>query len=223
MAEYVSVPSLSLLHGEELSYDALSLVEPMAIGAHGIRRAGVEPGEFALVVGAGPIGLGTIELALLKGARVIALDLNETRLQFCKQQLKVEHIIHALSPDITGQLMEITGGEMPTVVIDATGSLKAINNAFQYLAHGGRYVLIGLQKGDISFSHPAFHKREASLLSSRNATREDFKQVIAAIKSKTIDPTNYITHRCSFNTIKDEFESWLDPANGVIKAMVEVD
>jgi len=111
---------------------------------------------------------------------------------------------------------------MPTVVIDATGSQKAINNAFQYMAHGARYVLIGLQKGDISFSHPEFHKREATLMSSRNATREDFDHVLEAMKNKLVDPANYITHRVRFDEVATKFAQWTDPANGVIKAMVEV-
>jgi threonine dehydrogenase-like Zn-dependent dehydrogenase len=111
---------------------------------------------------------------------------------------------------------------MPTVVIDATGSLKAINNAFQYMAHGASYILIGLQKGDISFNHPEFHKREATLMSSRNATRQDFEHVIAGMKKGEVKPATYITHRVLFNDVKEEFEGFLNPANGVIKAMVEV-
>jgi 2-desacetyl-2-hydroxyethyl bacteriochlorophyllide A dehydrogenase len=223
MAEYLSVPSYSLLHGEGLSFDELALVEPLAIGAHGVRRAGVEQGEFVLVIGAGPIGLGTMEFARIAGGKVIALDINDQRLQFCKDKLKVEYAVNALSPNVTQQLMEITNGDMPTVIIDATGSLKAINNAFQYMAHGARYVLIGLQKGDISFSHPEFHKREGTLMSSRNATREDFEHVIASMKKGEVEPTTYITHRVIFDEVKNEFESWLNPANGVIKAMVTVE
>ena len=111
---------------------------------------------------------------------------------------------------------------MPAVVVDATGSLKAILSAFQFVAHGGRYVLIGLQKGNICFSHPEFHKREATLMSSRNATREDFEYVAASIRQGQVDPTIYITHRVLFNQVKDEFQSWLNPATGVIKAMIEI-
>ena len=223
MVEYLSVPSSSLLHGEGLSFDELALVEPLAIGAHGVRRAAVEENEFVLVIGAGPIGLGTMEFARIAGAHVIALDINDQRLQFCKEKLKVNYTVNALSQDVAEQLMKITNGDMPTVVIDATGSLKAINNAFQFMAHGARYVLIGLQKGDISFSHPEFHKREATLMSSRNATRQDFEHVIASMKKGEVKPTNYITHRVSFGQVKDEFEGWLNPENGVIKAMVELD
>jgi len=222
MAEYLTVPSYSLIHGQDLSFDALALLEPLAIGAHGVRRANVLPGEFVLVVGAGPIGLGTMEFARIAGARVIALDINENRLQFCKEKLKVDYTVNALSPDVSHQIKEITNGEMPTVVIDATGNLKAINNSFQYLAHGARYILIGLQKGDISFNHPEFHKREATLMSSRNATRQDFEHVIHSMKIGHVDPTPYITHRVPFESVKSEFASWLDPANGVIKAMVEI-
>lgn len=222
MVEYLSVPSFSLLHGEGLSFDELALVEPLAIGAHGVRRAGITPGEFVLVIGAGPIGLGTMEFARIAGGKVIGLDVNTERLQFCKDNLKVEHIVNALSPDVAEQLRAITNGDMPTVVIDATGNQKAINNAFQYMAHGARYVLIGLQKGEISFSHPEFHKREGTLMSSRNATRQDFEHVIASMKKGLVDPKTYITHRVQFDQVKEEFESWLNPANGVIKAMVEL-
>jgi 2-desacetyl-2-hydroxyethyl bacteriochlorophyllide A dehydrogenase len=223
MAEYLSVPSHTLIHGEGLSYDELALVEPLAIGAHGVRRANVEQEEFVLVIGAGPIGLGTMEFARIAGGRVIALDINDKRLEFCKDKLKVEHTINALAGDVTDRLKEITNGDMPTVVIDATGSLKAINNSFQYMGHGASYVLIGLQKGDICFSHPEFHKREGTLMSSRNATRIDFEHVIACMKKGFVSPTTYITNRISFENLKDEFEGLLQPEKAVIKAMVSID
>lgn len=133
------------------------------------------------------------------------------------------HTINGRSTDVAEVLRELTGGDMPTVVIDATGSLGAINQGFAYLAHGGRYVLVGLQKGDISFSHPEFHKREATLLSSRNATRPDFEHVIGALKQGLVQPTTYITHRVAFNEVRDEFAQWLNPATGVIKAMIALD
>ena len=222
MREYLSVPTKTLLHGEGLSFDELALVEPLAIGAHGVRRAGVQKDEFVLVIGAGPIGLGTMEFARIAGAKVIALDINDSRLAFCKDKLKVDYVVNALSSDVSEQLAVITNGDMPTVVIDATGSQKAINNAFQYMAHGARFVLIGLQKGELSFSHPEFHKREATLMSSRNATIEDFEHVIRSMKQGLVNPTTYITHQVAFEDVATEFASWLDPKNGVIKAMVEV-
>lgn len=223
MVEYLSVPSYSLVHGDGLSVDALALVEPLSIGAHGVRRAAIAPGEFVLVVGAGPIGLGTVEFARIAGGNVIALDVNENRLAFCRDRLGIVHVINARSTDVFEQIQRITNGDMPTVIMDATGNLGAINASFQYMAHGGRYVLVGLQKGDISVSHPDLHKREGTLMSSRNATREDFEHVINCLKSGAINPTTYITHRVAFGQVRDAFAGWLDPANGVIKAMVELD
>ncbi|GAB2806394.1 zinc-binding alcohol dehydrogenase family protein [Ferruginibacter profundus] len=222
MREYITVPSYALVHGEGLSFDELALVEPLAIGAHGVRRAAVAAGEFVLVIGAGPIGLGTMEFAKIAGGKVIAMDINDNRLNFCTQKLKVDFTINPATEDALEKLKTITNGDMPTVVMDATGSLKAINNAFQYLGHGGRYVLIGLQKGDISFNHPEFHKRESTLMSSRNATRADFEHVVASMKNGWVNPATYITHRVQFEAVKDNFESWLNPATGVIKAMVEI-
>ncbi len=221
MCEYISVPVQYLLKGNDMSLDELALIEPLAIGAHGVRRAGVKPGEFVLVIGAGPIGLGVMEMARIGGANVIAMDVNETRLNFCREKLQVSYTINATASDVMQQLQEITGKDMPTVVIDATGNLKAINNALQYLAHGGRYVLVGLQKEAFSFSHPEFHKRETTLMSSRNATRADFEKVMTAMREKKVNPATYITHRVTFGEVKANFESWLNPANGVIKAMVE--
>jgi len=222
MVEYLSVPNYSLVHGAGLSVDSLALIEPLSIGAHGVRRADIKQGEFVVVIGAGPIGLGTMEFARIAQANVIALDRVESRLNFCREKLAIPFTINTQEPDYIDQVKEITHGEMPTVVIDATGNLEAIHGAFSLMAHGGRYVLIGLQKGNISFSHPEFHKREATLMSSRNATREDFNHVIQSIKKGLINPSNYITHRVPFDQVKDQFESWLNPANGVMKAMVEM-
>lgn len=223
MAEYISVPSYSLVKSEGLGYDELALIEPLAIGAHGVRRANIMKDEFVLVIGAGPIGSGAMQFARLTGAKVIALDINDNRLQFCKDKLKVEYTINASEENVYARLQEITNDDMPTVVIDATGNQKAINNALQYLAHGGRFVLIGLQKEEISFSHPEFHKREATLMSSRNATREDFVHVINSIKKELVDPKAYITQRLKFDCLKDAFETCLYGPNEVIKTIAEMD
>ncbi|MES1223854.1 MAG: zinc-binding alcohol dehydrogenase family protein [Bacteroidota bacterium] len=222
MREYFTVPSYSLLHSEGLDADALALTEPLAIGAHAVRRAAVQPGEFALIIGAGPIGLGIMEFLKIAGAQVIAMDINESRLNFCRNKLGIPFIINAANENVNERLRQITSNDMPTLVIDATGNRKAIDNAFQYMAHGGKYVLVGLQKEIISFSHPEFHKREATLMSSRNATKEDFQAVIQNIKDGNINPSVYITHRVSFSEVKDSFESWLRPETGVIKALVSL-
>jgi 2-desacetyl-2-hydroxyethyl bacteriochlorophyllide A dehydrogenase len=223
MAEYLAVPSYSLIHSEGLTLDELALIEPLAIGVHGISRAAVKKEEFVLIMGAGPIGLALMEFAQIAGARVIVMDINDQRLSFCKDKLKTSFLINPARQDALSELKKITNNHLPQVVIDATGNRAAIHAGFDYLAHGGRYVLVGLQKGDISFPHPDFHRKEATLMSSRNATADDFKKVMESIKKGQINPGAYITHRIPFNKVKDEFPNLLVPANGVVKAMVTFD
>jgi 2-desacetyl-2-hydroxyethyl bacteriochlorophyllide A dehydrogenase len=222
MAEYLSVPYGSLIKADGLNEEELAMVEPLAVGAHGVGRAMVEPGDFVLIAGAGPIGVAAMEFARLAGGQVIVVDINEQRLRFCRDHLGVKHIINASTVDSVQQVQGITGGNMAQVVIDATGSLTAINHGFQFMAHGGRYVLIGLQKGNISFSHPEFHKREGTLLSSRNATRADFEFVMKVIRSRDVKPTSWITHRLEFDAVKSEFSHLLDPKYNVLKAMIRM-
>ena len=223
MAEYITIPEQYLLHGQGLDYDQLTLVEPLAIAAHGVRRAAVQAKDTVLVMGVGPIGIGLINFAKIAGAKVIAMDINQYRLDFCKEELGADEIINPMTEDVVERLKQITNGNMPTVVIDATGNRNVMNSAFNYMSHGGRFVLVGLQKGELVFNHPEFHKRESTLMSSRNATTDDFNYVMECLKSGKIDPLKYITHRASFENMIGEFDKWIDPKNNVIKAIIELD
>ena len=223
MKEYISVPAYALVKSPGLTGEELALVEPLSIGAHGISRAGISERDTVLVMGAGPIGLGTIMMAKLAGARVISMDIAEERLRTALTLGKADESIHPAAENVMEKLKELTNGDMPDVVIDATGNRNAINEGFSYVSHGGKYILIGLQKKEIIISHPEFHKREATLMSSRNATRLDFDHVITAIKNRKIDVTSLITHRVPFSAVDEKFSSLLNPANHVIKAMVHFD
>ena len=222
MCEFISVPDFSIVPGNGLNFDELALIEPLAIGAHGIRRSEIVKGQFILIIGAGPIGLGAMEFAKIAGGQVIGMDINKSRLQFCKEQLNIPFTINALSADVLEQVKTITSGEMPSIVIDCTGNLNAINNAFQFVSHGGKFVLIGLQKGNLNINHPEFHKREATLMSSRNATMQDFEHVIANIKNKKIDPFKFITHRVQFSEFVSQFLVLKNAQSDVIKALIEL-
>ena len=222
MCEFISVPYFLIVPGNGLNFDELALIEPLAIGAHGIRRSEIVKGQFVLIIGAGPIGLGAMEFAKIAGGQVIGMDINNSRLQFCKEQLNIPFTINALSADVLEQVKTITSGEMPSIVIDCTGNLNAINNAFQFISHGGKFVLIGLQKGNLNINHREFHKREATLMSSRNATMQDFEHVIANIKNKKIDPFKFITHRVQFSELVSQFPVLKDAQSDVIKALIEL-
>ena len=220
MSEFISIPIDSLFKDTSLNLDALALLEPLAIGAHGIKRAQIKPNEFVLIVGAGPIGLGAAAMASLAGAQVIIQDVNQNRLDFAKEKLHIPFSINPNQEDAFIALKEITHGNMPRVVIDATGYKKAMEQSFQYISHGGTYVLIGLQLAEISFSHPEFHKREATLMSSRNATREDFQWVADSIGQQKIDPSLFISHRIAFEDVAAQFPDLMNPSLGVVKAMI---
>ncbi len=221
MADYYSIPSRLLMHADGLDLTEMALVEPLSIGAHGIRRANVQQDEFVLVMGAGPIGLGVMEFARLRGAQVIAMDTNIFRLEFCKNGLGLPYSIHAGVDDIRERLMEITHGDLPAVVIDASGNRQAINQGIHYVAHGGRYILVGLQKEEILLSHPEFHKKEATLMSSRNATREDFELVVDSIREKKVKPLSFVTQQISFVEAAKGFPDWLRLQDRMIKTVVE--
>jgi 2-desacetyl-2-hydroxyethyl bacteriochlorophyllide A dehydrogenase len=221
MCEYLTVPADHLVRADGLEWDQIALVECLAIGAHAVRRAEIRPGEYALVIGAGPIGLGVLQFAGVAGANVIAMDISPSRLEFCKKQMGIAHTIIA-GDDAAAQLAEITGGNFPSVVFDATGNAGSMKNAVNYLSHTGRLVFVGLVKGEISLNDPACHLREVTLLFSRNATREDFGHVIDCLRSGKVKTTGFVTHRAPLEELPDCFDGWTDPESGVIKAMVEV-
>ncbi len=218
--EYLSVPQRFVHRAEGVSLDQAAMLEFLAIGAHAVRRADVQTGERVLVAGAGPIGLAAMLFAKLRGAQVVALDSRRDRLDAAMKELG----IHAAVPVGEGDealLSQLTAGEHFDVVFDATGNPVAMERGFKFIAHGGRYVLVSIVQGDIRFSDPEFHKREATLLSSRNATDEDFATVLTAMRAGLVPDRAMATHRMALSEVPERFASLLDPAQGVIKALVE--
>jgi threonine dehydrogenase-like Zn-dependent dehydrogenase len=220
MREVINVPVDKLHPSSTLSDPELAMVEMLSIGAHAVRRAGIVPGEHALVIGLGPIGLGVCEFARLSGARVIGMDMNERRLAFAQEQGAIEFCVDA-RVDALEQLKAIVPNDLPTAVFDATGNPQSMMKAFSYTAHGGRLVYVGLFQGEVTFHDPEFHRRELTLLASRNATADDFNHVMRSLESRHIDVIPWITRQVSPETIVTEFPNWLNPANGVIKATLE--
>jgi len=222
MREIVVVPSEKLHPSGKLLPDQLALVETLAIGCHAVKRAQPVAREFVLVVGIGPIGLGVVLFAVKAGAEVIVLDLDPKRLEFCRTRFGVAHLINASSEDPLQTLGQITGGDLPTAVFDATGNPQSMAGAFQYPAHGGRVILVGLFSGDITFNDPNFHRRELTLLASRNALSEDFTSVMNLLETGAIDIMPWITHRSRLDGVLREFPNWTQSNAGVLKAMIEV-
>jgi len=225
MCERMLLPARKLHVSKKLSLEQLALVETLAIGCHAVDRGGVKAGENVLIIGAGPIGLSAIEFVKVAGATCIVMDVNEARLKFCRERLGVPHTIAAGNPDaVLAELQRITGGQLADVVIDATGSNQAMSFALNYCTFGGRLVYVGITQKDLSFPHaPVMHRRELTLLGSRNALSRDFARIITLIEDGAIDTGPWITHRATFSDMMTEFPHWLKPESGVIKAIVALD
>lgn len=220
MAEFIAVPEPFAVKAEGLTLDQAAMVEFLAIGAHAVARARTAPGDRVLIAGAGPIGAAVAIFATRAGGQVTLLDGREDRLAFARDHLGITSTVR-LGPGDTEELAARTDGDFFDAVFDATGNPKAIERGFGFVAHGGSYVLVSIVPGDIAFSDPEFHKRETSLLGSRNATVADFEQVMAAIRAGAV-PDALITHRLTLPDVPARFAALADPGAGVVKALVDV-
>jgi 2-desacetyl-2-hydroxyethyl bacteriochlorophyllide A dehydrogenase len=220
MTEYLCLPQEFLIKADGLSVDQAAMVEFLAIGAHAVARARSRAGDTVLIAGAGPIGLAVALFAKLEGAEVTLIDSRTDRLDFARRHLGITSTVLLGDGDVE-QLSAITDGNFFDTVFDATGNPKAIERGFGFVAHAGTYVLVSIVASDISFSDPEFHKRETTLLGSRNATIADFEHVMRAMRDGKV-PDALITHRMALSDVPARFAGLTDPAAGVVKALVEV-
>ena len=221
MTEYLSVPQRFVRVARGVSLDQAAMVEFLAIGAHAARRSACAPGDRVLVTGAGPIGMAVALFARLRGGVVTMLDSRRERLDFCAANLGIAAVVEVGSGDVeclAGQ----TDGEFFDVVFDATGNPAAMERGFEFVGHGGSYVLVSIVKGQIAFSDPQFHKRETTLMGSRNATIEDFERVLEAMRAGQVPTEALNTHRLPLAEAPIRFESLLDPAEKVVKAILHL-
>lgn len=224
LAERIVLPARKLHPSARLSYDQLALVETLAIGCHAVDRGAPRPGETALVIGAGPIGLSVVQFAKVSGARCLVMDTNPARLRFCAEALGVDGVVLAKGDGSEpAALAALAGGSLPEVVVDATGSGASMSGCLALAAHAGRVVYVGITQQELSFPHaPHLHRRELTILASRNALSRDFARIIGLIEEGAVDTKPWITHRCRMEDLAAVFPAWTEPAAGVIKAVVEV-
>ncbi len=218
--EYLSVPRQFVHKAAGISLDQAAMVEFLSIGAHAVRRSNLQPNTHALVVGTGPIGMAAAIFASLRGAKVTVLDTRDDRLAFCQAHLNI-HAAVKIGEHDQQQLADLTGNDFFDVVFDATGNARAMERGFEFIAHGGTYVMISVVRDSITFSDPEFHKREATLMGSRNATLEDFHYVEQCLREGLIPDAALNTHRLTLGNVAEAFSTLLDPTQGVVKAIVE--
>lgn len=204
MRTRIILPARKLHSSRTLSTDQLALVETLAIGAHALRRAAPVPGEPLLVLGAGPIGLSVALFARAAGARVTVVETHPQRRAFA------------------GAVGE-PGDSLFPVVFDATGNAGSMSRAVERVSHSGKLVYVGITPENVSLPDPILHRREITLLASRNALPEDFRRIIGEIEAGRIDTRSWVTHRASFGEFIGAFPAFTRPETGVLKALVEME
>ncbi len=224
LTDRILLPARKFHVANRLTPDQCALVETLAIGCHAVDRSLAKSGETVLVIGAGPIGLSAIEFAKLSGARTIVMDISESRLAFVREKLGVPDTLTVRGDETDlAALAAMTDGQMADVVIDATGNNKSMVRAMELAAFAGRVVFVGITQQNLEVPHaPFLHRRELTLMASRNALSRDFTRIISLIEDGRIDTVPWITHHADFEEVPTVFASWIKPETGVIKAIVKV-
>lgn len=211
MRERMVLPARKLHACNALGFEQLALVETLAIGCHAVNRAQVVAGDEVLIVGVGPIGLTVLEFARAAEAAITLLELNPARRLFVEQNYPGIQVVAMLPDEAAFQ-----------VVFDATGHAGSMAGTLRYARFTGRIVYVGITKEPVMLDDPLFHRRELTLLASRNAVAADFPRILGMMESGVIDTRPWISHRCEFGELPGEMEEWLRPEARVIKAVVSV-
>ena len=212
MRERMILPAAKLHPRNSLSFEQLALVETLAIGCHAVNRAALQPEDDVLIIGAGPIGLTVLEFARLGGRPITVLELNAARRQFVAQNYPGVRVVESLPDEPAAQ-----------VVFDATGHSGSMSLALRWARFTGRVVYVGITKEPVPIDDPLLHRRELTLLASRNAVAADFPRILALIESEQINTTPWITHQCAFTDLPEGMSRWVQPGSGVVKAVARMD
>jgi len=220
MQEYFIYNAINVYPANDLTQEQIAMIEPLSIGSHAIERAEIKPSDTVLIVGAGPIGLTTLIMGQLKGNRFMVLDSNLQRVEFVKEKYPGVDTL-SLKEDLAGDLKKLLHGDLPTIVIDATGNRESMIKCFDYVSAGGTIVYVGLFVGNLEIYDPLFHAKEITLKSSRNALPDDYSRIIRLMRAGKISIDGLITHRLKFDSLDTNFTRLYNPDEKVIKAIVE--
>lgn len=209
MRERMVLPAHKLHPCNVLDFDQLALVETLAIGCHAVNRGQISAGDDVLIIGAGPIGLTVLEFARAAQARITVLELNQARREFVQQHYAGVNVVTSLPDEPLAQ-----------VVFDATGNTHSMAGALRFARFTGRVVYVGITKEPVLIDDPLLHRRELSILASRNAVASDFPRILGLIQSGQINTRPWISHRCAFKDLPDSMPHWLEPEARVIKAVI---
>jgi threonine dehydrogenase-like Zn-dependent dehydrogenase len=183
------------------------MVEPLTVGFHAVARARIKASDTVVVMGCGAIGLGAISGGAESGARVIAVDLDERKLDLARKA-GAKETIHAGTQLLHEELQALTGGEGPEVIIEAIGSPGTFRAAVEEVCFAGRVVYIGYAKAPVEYETRLFVQKELDILGSRNAAREDFENVVHMLSAKRFPTAEAITTTVPLGEAPEAMRQW---------------
>jgi threonine dehydrogenase-like Zn-dependent dehydrogenase len=220
MREYLAVPWEKVIPAQGMSTRACALIEPMSVGFHAVSRAEVTDSDIVMVIGCGMVGLGAIVRASLRGATVVAVDIDDEKLALAKE-LGAAHAVNSLTEDTHARLVEITSGFGPDVVIEAVGSARTYQTAIEEVAFTGRVVFIGYAKTEVEFQTKLFVQKELDIRGSRNATPADFRAVIRYMERGACPVDRLISAEASAADARSAMQKWVEAPGKVFRILVK--
>ncbi|MDU1903160.1 MAG: zinc-binding alcohol dehydrogenase family protein [Dysgonomonas sp.] len=220
MCEYIAVPWQKVIPDKDITARDFALVEPMSVGFHAISRGTVTDIDTVMVIGCGMIGVGAIIRAALRGASVIAVDMDDEKLNLAKE-LGAQYTINSRTEDVHARLNDITNNQGPDVIIEAVGAPATYQMAINEVAFTGRVICIGYAKTEIAFETKNFVQKELDIRGSRNAMPEDFRAVMKYLKQGTCPKDKLITHIYKPEQAQEALEEWAANPGKVFRILVE--
>ena len=221
MTRYIAIHWQDLFTSEKLSLKELALVEPLTVGFHAAARGRVSSQDRVAVIGCGIVGMGAIASAVNRGAEVIAIDIDDSKMDIAKK-IGVAHTINTSREDLHEALMRITDGDGPDVIIEAVGNAMTYRAAVDEVAYTGRVVCIGYAKSAVEFNTGIFVRKEIEILGSRNCT-DEFPEVIAYLEAGKFPVEDVISKTVSLDDAGAALADWAANAKGITKIMVDFD
>ena len=220
MRELIALPWEKIIPAGQLDTRICALIEPMSVGFHAVSRAQVTDIDVVMVIGCGMVGMGAIVRAALRGATVIAADIDDEKLALARQ-MGAAYAVNTLTENVHERLLEMTGGFGPDVVIEAVGSPITYQMAVNEVAFTGRVICIGYAKTDVSFQTKLFVQKELDIRGSRNAQPSDFRAVIHYLERGTCPVDSLISSVVTPEQAPQAMQQWAEQPGKVFRILVQ--
>ena len=220
MRELIALPWEKVIPAGQLSPRTCALIEPMSVGFHAVNRAQVTDIDTVVVIGCGMVGMGAIVRSALRGATVIAADIDDEKLALARE-MGATYAINTMTEDVHARLHEITSGFGPDVIIEAVGSPVTYNMAVNEVAFTGRVICIGYAKTEVSFQTKFFVQKELDIRGSRNAQPSDFRAVIHYLERGTCPVNSLISREVTPEEAPEAMQQWTENPGKVFRILVK--